>query len=197
MKKGEKMSLEMREHLSKVKTKPRNLCKVCGEPVKRHKGDGSTYCSHSCYHQDRKGKPLIARRRTYIKKCEHCKKEFSVGGRFGKKMSAKYCSKNCANLALSKPIDNYFLGKGSKKSAIWRRLRREILEKYDNKCVLCGRNIKLQIHHIIPRDNGGKHNTNNLIPVCVKCHSSIEWITHNLVEDNLNNFVNIIQSFTK
>lgn len=56
---------------------------------------------------------------------------------------------------------------------------REVFAKYNNQCANCGTENKIHIHHI---DNQGRHNLNkglkpnnslnNLILLCVRCHTS-------------------------
>lgn len=51
---------------------------------------------------------------------------------------------------------------------------REIKKKYYYTCPACGRNepeIKLTIDHIVPLAKGGKHDKNNIQPLCKNCNS--------------------------
>ena len=41
-------------------------------------------------------------------------------------------------------------------------------------CRICGQDYSLEVHHIIPRKNGGNHNADNLITLCNGCHRIIE-----------------------
>ena len=48
----------------------------------------------------------------------------------------------------------------------------EVLEKYDNKCLCCGRgNIKLTMDHVLPLVLGGAHTIENVQPLCLSCNS--------------------------
>jgi 5-methylcytosine-specific restriction endonuclease McrA len=53
-------------------------------------------------------------------------------------------------------------------------LKKNILLR-DKKCVCCGRDYYLQVHHIKKRINGGENITSNLVTLCWKCHD----ILHN------------------
>jgi len=50
------------------------------------------------------------------------------------------------------------------------KLRDEILERDDHRCVSCGIEEDLQVHHIIPRDSGGENSKENLATLCADCH---------------------------
>ena len=41
------------------------------------------------------------------------------------------------------------------------------------KCVLCGSNENLHVHHIKPISEGGKDNPRNLVTLCEKCHTTV------------------------
>lgn len=48
--------------------------------------------------------------------------------------------------------------------------RDEVLERDESACVSCGSEDGLQVHHIIPRDQGGKNAKENLATLCADCH---------------------------
>jgi len=50
------------------------------------------------------------------------------------------------------------------------KTKKDILERYGNCCVKCGRRKFLEIHHITWVMNGGKDNYFNLVPLCRECH---------------------------
>lgn len=72
--------------------------------------------------------------------------------------------------------------------ANWDELRREVLDRHLNRCVNCHRpDSSLQIHHIVPVENGGSHQPSNLVPLCDQCHEAahgmamaprIRWYTN-------------------
>lgn len=50
---------------------------------------------------------------------------------------------------------------------------REIKNKYGNKCLCCGRSdVKLTMDHVVPLVVGGKHQADNIQPLCLPCNSS-------------------------
>jgi 5-methylcytosine-specific restriction endonuclease McrA len=49
---------------------------------------------------------------------------------------------------------------------------KDILDKYGNICLRCGRNdVKLMMDHIIPINLGGRHSVENIQPLCQSCNS--------------------------
>lgn len=52
-------------------------------------------------------------------------------------------------------------------------LRTEVLDAYNNNCVLCKRSSNLQVHHIEPVSNGGSSEKENLCVLCHDCHYNI------------------------
>jgi 5-methylcytosine-specific restriction endonuclease McrA len=49
---------------------------------------------------------------------------------------------------------------------------KELLNKYGNKCLCCGRNdIKVTIDHVVPLILGGRNSIENLQPLCKSCNS--------------------------
>jgi 5-methylcytosine-specific restriction endonuclease McrA len=55
----------------------------------------------------------------------------------------------------------------------------EILAKCGRHCCICRRfePLHLQVNHIIPLSEGGTDDTDNLIPVCLTCHSDVHTQT--------------------
>ena len=52
-----------------------------------------------------------------------------------------------------------------------KKLRKSIYAREGYECALCGDNRSLQIHHYIPRSQGGKNSPHNLICLCWRCHA--------------------------
>jgi len=50
------------------------------------------------------------------------------------------------------------------------KLRDKVLERDDHVCVSCGSEDEIQVHHIIPRDQGGENAEGNLATLCADCH---------------------------
>jgi len=59
----------------------------------------------------------------------------------------------------------------SKRDIISIEKREDILNKFDNKCFLCGRDEGLHIHH---KDNNPQNNgSDNLVVLCGVCHKKV------------------------
>ena len=68
------------------------------------------------------------------------------------------------------------ISNGKKRVPIKKSVQRELFERADNACQLCGTNKRqLHIHHI--DKNPSNNNKNNLIVVCAGCHSIAESLT--------------------
>ncbi|MDJ0796020.1 MAG: HNH endonuclease [Calothrix sp. MO_167.B12] len=55
----------------------------------------------------------------------------------------------------------------------WREIRQEVLERDNRQCQVCGKEHSAQVHHIIPRSQGGTNELSNLIVLCGRCHMLI------------------------
>jgi len=52
-----------------------------------------------------------------------------------------------------------------------RATRRLVLQRDNNRCTLCGSTSDLEVHHIVPRSEGGTNDPDNLVTLCAICHS--------------------------
>ena len=56
----------------------------------------------------------------------------------------------------------------------WSSRREAILNRDNYTCQICGKtHIRLEVHHIVFRSQGGTDDENNLITLCKECHSAI------------------------
>jgi HNH endonuclease len=64
----------------------------------------------------------------------------------------------------------------------WLKIRKIIFERDDYMCQICGKtNGRLDVHHIIPRIDGGQDSMDNLITVCNGiCHKKLEPVKKKL-----------------
>ncbi|URD51674.1 HNH endonuclease [Chroococcidiopsis sp. CCNUC1] len=62
----------------------------------------------------------------------------------------------------------------------WREIRQKVLQRDNRQCQVCGKEHSGQVHHILPRSQGGTNDLANLITLCGKCHMVIspvpEWL---------------------
>ncbi len=47
----------------------------------------------------------------------------------------------------------------------------ELCDKYENKCLCCGKKKKLTADHVVPLSKGGTSNIDNIQPLCGTCNS--------------------------
>jgi len=164
-------------------------CVVCGKPLRAGRWK---YCNLACRSLGVKGvkKPYL--NRSIIKICEYCGKEMVCGGRGNRKKTNRFCSNACSVKSRRTTIEHFWEKNGKTSSAAWQEYRLEIIAEYDGKCALCKRKVNLQIHHIIPREIGGGHNKENLMPLCVKCHGSIDHLVQ-LLGNNKDAILSIME----
>ena len=60
--------------------------------------------------------------------------------------------------------------KRSKACDISPKVRKEVLERDNHQCIICGANHGLQIAHYISRARSGLGIPKNLVTMCVSCH---------------------------
>lgn len=68
-------------------------------------------------------------------------------------------------------------------SQLQQSTRREVFEQKGHECLFCGVTGEqheqeygrdLDVHHVIPKRKGGSNDPDNLIPVCIGCHKTLE-----------------------
>lgn len=64
--------------------------------------------------------------------------------------------------------------KRSKACDISPKVRKEVLERDNHQCIICGANHGLQIAHYISRARGGLGKLENLATMCVSCHFQMD-----------------------
>ena len=58
-----------------------------------------------------------------------------------------------------------------KRNGAWERKSKRFRKKYPY-CIICGK-LAEEVHHIIPLTEGGTHDENNLVSLCIKHHVRI------------------------
>lgn len=146
-----------------------NYCLFCGKEIVGRDRFRKKFCSQSCAasynNKDRE--------RKHFRYCLNCGNQLKNRG--------KYCSKECENnYRYKRFIKKWSSGEvnGSNSCGETRDfVRRYLLEKYDEKCQICGFNKKnpftgnsiLQVHHIDGDCFNGKES--NLQLLCPNCHA--------------------------
>jgi 5-methylcytosine-specific restriction endonuclease McrA len=73
---------------------------------------------------------------------------------------------------LHSPSEYLFNLRTTSSSEAKRLWRKEIKEKWENKCAYCGSKENLTIDHIIPQSKGGTDFTKNVVCCCHSCNQS-------------------------
>lgn len=111
--------------------------------------------------QDAKIDKLFGPVMNHVKYCQCCNKEFIFIGRLNTKQyeKSKFCSRSCAN----------------NRQAWWKNnathYKTIALQHYDHKCVICGFDKIVAIHHI--DENKKNNDPKNLIPLCPNHHEMV------------------------
>lgn len=141
---------------------PTKTCTQCGKEFRKNPEysyavwKAIKYCSVAC-----RG---AAWRR--FRTCEYCGSVFT-----GKSAKAKqlFCSRQCYWLSLRTkryPVRNRRRGQ-----EFSHRVRRQLMERANGRCRLCGATRHLQYDHIIPCHTGGSGGVSNGQVLCERCHA--------------------------
>lgn len=161
------------------------ICANCGIEFEKTptqiRNTNNNFCSRVCANRyqsddlrnkDRPGENTPE----FVVTCGYCGKIFVATA---KNRTRKFCSRECFGKSLiGKPghkqpnrrydgtyNTNYKNG-NNKATAFY--LARAI---YGNKCVICGFDVVVNSHHIIPRNEGGKNSPDNLVTLCPNHHA--------------------------
>ena len=82
---------------------------------------------------------------------------------------------------IRKHYENYIKNRtsGDKLVYDWNRYNKDrIVSMHGDTCVICGTKNRsiLEIHHVIPKSEGGTNEIGNLIPLCHTCHCAVHKI---------------------
>lgn len=125
------------------------------------KASAGKYCSVEC------------RRKRVDKPCARCRKSFSVWPCMENKR--KYCSQHCAGTAISpeeRAKREALLDlKLHHNSSEWRRASEAAMAR-DVRCVDCGSDYLLVVHHIVSWRLTQDDSLSNLVTLCRSCHSA-------------------------
>lgn len=142
-------------------------CFLCGKSFERRAKNIGTnvFCSHSCL------ATFYNKKRTTIKQCSNCKKDFHPY-----RKSMKYCSVSCKShetkQAILEKIEN-----GTYEFSWPKPYREYLILKYGATCMICGwdkinpktKKCPIQLDHIDGQSSN--NNLQNLRLLCPNCHS--------------------------
>ena len=163
-------------------------CSYCGKSFRqvasRIKRSDQLFCSKACYSKwQAKNVSLPQQGGTISIECDYC------GDVFRRKESAVRQTHNfCSRACYVAWRQGRFVGENS---SCWKggripygegwteSLRNEIRKRDGFRCRVCGKTAaengrELDVHHIVPRRNGGLHVADNLLTVCQACHARLD-----------------------
>ena len=150
-----------------------HVCEICDKEFYSTK-KSTRFCSQKCITEYNNSQTVMV-------ECSHCGKEYEQSKYSLYEGKNNYCSTRCNNNA-------YSLRNPTRYGGTWTRVKKEILLRDNNKCLLCGSSEDLQQHHFIKMLNfdnpNDAHTDSNLGTFCRDCHLKIE----NESIDNLTDF---------
>ena len=63
------------------------------------------------------------------------------------------------------------VARSARRQKVWNKMIKSVLSRDGWKCTKCGSRKNLDIHHVTPKSEGGKHRMENLITLCKACHN--------------------------
>lgn len=143
-------------------------CDCCGKKISKGR-----FCSVACKRESL----------SVARECKTCGNGFRIFKSIadGKtNASGNFCSRHCYERFLCKT--ERVTGRGSQ----WRKIRGDVLST-SSFCGVCGTvdSSRLQVHHITPFRLTHDNSKENLIPLCRKCHKTIECVTQELENSDM------------
>jgi len=159
------------------------VCEYCGKATRRKPSEvrNHVYCSRDCSNKAHslalKEHPELRENRGVPIICLTCGKTFYVKPHRAEK--SKYCSRACFGIArFGQPRDSVnhpsavgyrnpnYKGNGNNVTA-----RSLALSRFGRRCMICGFDVIVAVHHIRLRRNGGTNDLANLIVLCPNHHA--------------------------
>jgi hypothetical protein len=141
------------------------VCKnpACGKTFERRpgRGDGS-YCGNGCRDEDRSNGAMVETVRVVkVFPCRTCGRYFNPT-REGRK-GPGYCSDPCGAAGKKASRHKWALGRPIVGGTTIRR-------RDGYRCRMCGFEHFTEVHHIVPRREGGRNTADNMLSLCPNHH---------------------------
>lgn len=146
-------------------------CDLCGKPFRRRaveaKRSEKHYCSQQCAGRVNGAKSIGKSLASITLICGFCHREFKTKA---SNRTVRFCSRQCnsdwrAINFVGPNNPNYKHGK-SQVSAV-----HIALQNHPARCMICGFDIAIEIHHITAKSNGGNNDMHNLAVLCPNHHA--------------------------
>jgi hypothetical protein len=164
-----------------IRTGKTTACEWCGKEVYHSPSQirEHTYCSRTCSNRAQsqvlRDNPSLRTSKGTAVICANCSKEFHVKPH--RVTKAKFCSKVC-NFAYRFGRTNHRQAKDMRgaNNPNYRGTNNHVtarltaLGAFPHKCILCGFDAVVDVHHIIPQREGGTNDLTNLAVLCPNHH---------------------------
>ncbi len=139
-------------------------CPVCNKSFQVKRGINKLTCSEECYVEWQR-MTTTARGINKVKvNCAYCGNELQLFPSQVHEMN--FCNRFCLAKMFPKNAEN----NGNWKGGNSRYFRNQTMIRDNHKCVVCGFDVVVDVHHITPRANGGTNDFSNLITLCPNHH---------------------------
>jgi len=154
-------------HSHSVEENPNRVqceCNYCGDTFTvteyEYEKGINKYCSTRCSGLDRRSQKSLR----VEHECKYCGNKFKRS----KYKNPKYCSEKCYGLDKRKSNPDI------RNSPEYRQFRENVLERDNHRCVKCGDDDDLHVHHITPiyEDESLATDVDNGQTLCVECHAA-------------------------
>lgn len=151
------------------------VCPQCGTEFTDYTSNKRVFCSNECFRAHFAAEKLK-------RVCKWCNKEFEMCKKTieNTNASGNYCCRDCYNESMRGENSKFYIDGRYRHTrlttAIWQRIRRQVLAKFPV-CSICGSDKTRSVHHIIPYRISQDDGLDNLVALCKRCHSKIERIT--------------------
>lgn len=151
------------------------ICGHCGKEFQRRKQEAerahTQFCSRKCAGTITGGTPVRKPSQpSYNKPCEVCGKLFNVKA---SRDVGRFCSRACMGVWRSTDI----LGAGNPNHRHGQNAmsaRTVAMRCFPAQCIICQWSISVDIHHIVPKTQGGDNTPRNLAVLCPNHHRMAE-----------------------
>jgi hypothetical protein len=143
--------------------KESKCCPVCLSQFESWPSQPSVTCGDdACYREWQRLKTAARGQHKVSVKCDHCGTGIKL---FPSQVKPKnFCNRSCHSR--TKKHDNNGNWQGGK----WKWFQAQVLRRDDYRCVICGFDQVVDVHHIVGRKRGGSDDPTNLLTLCPNHH---------------------------
>lgn len=139
-------------------------CPVCGKSFTEFKSQNKVTCSHECYVEWQRITTSARGINKVAVNCAYCGNELKIFPSQVHEMN--FCNRFC----LAKMFPKNGKNNGNWKGGNSQYFRTQTMIRDNHKCVICGFDIVVDVHHITPRSMGGTNDFSNLTTLCPNHH---------------------------